>query len=69
MLLKISILATGHEVVAGDILNSNTQKVAYDLSSHGLEVVTHFSCRDVLEEMLAALEFLANNDVIITMVV
>lgn len=64
--MKIAILATGHEVVAGDILNTNTQKIAYDLSSNGLDVVTHFSCRDVLEEMLAALKFLANVDVIIT---
>lgn len=66
MLLKIAILATGHEVVSGDILNTNTQKIAYDLSSNGLDIVTHVSCRDVLDEMCSALEFLATNDVIIT---
>ncbi len=66
MLLNIAILATGHEVVAGDILNTNTQKIAYDLSSNGLHVVTHVSCRDIMDEMLAALSFLASYDVIIT---
>jgi nicotinamide-nucleotide amidase len=64
--LRIAILATGHEVVAGDILNTNTQKLAYDLSSHGLDIVTHMACRDVLDEMLIGLNLLSDYDVLLT---
>lgn len=64
--MKIAILATGNEVVDGETLNTNAQKFAYDLSSNGLKVITHLSCRDVLEEMTAALTFLADHDIIIT---
>lgn len=64
--MKIAIIATGHEVVAGDILNTNTQKIAYDLSSNGLNILTHVACRDDINEILDALFFLKSYDVIIT---
>jgi nicotinamide-nucleotide amidase len=64
--LQIAILATGHEVVAGEVLNTNTQKIAYDLSSQGLDISTHMACRDVLDEMLLALDSLSNHEIIIT---
>ncbi|HBB53866.1 MAG TPA: hypothetical protein DCZ80_08195 [Legionellales bacterium] len=66
MIVRISIIATGHEVVAGEVLNSNTQKIAYDLSSQGLEITTHMACRDVLDEILFSLNCLSKHDVIIT---
>ncbi len=64
--MKIAILSTGHEIVAGEVLNTNAKQIAYDLSSHGLEVVTHLSCRDIEDEMLAALDYLSVYDMIIT---
>jgi nicotinamide-nucleotide amidase len=63
---SIAILATGHEIVEGDVLNTNAYRFAHDLSLNGLEVVTHLSCRDVEKEILSALTYLKHHQVIIT---
>ena len=63
---SIAILATGHEIVEGDILNTNAYRFAYDLSMNGLNVVNHLSCRDIEAEILSALDFLSQHDIIIT---
>jgi len=53
-----AIVATGNEIVSGQILNTNAQYLADHLSSLGVEVVYHFAVldrREDLEEVLATL--------------
>lgn len=63
---SFAILATGHEIVEGDVLNTNAYRFAHDLSANGLQVVTQLSCRDIETEILAALHYLSQHNIIIT---
>ena len=62
----IAILATGDEIVEGDVLNTNAYHFAHALSLQGLQVVTQLSCRDIEAEILSSLHFVANHDIVIT---
>ena len=53
---NIALLATGDEVVEGEILNSNAQKIAQILTEQGYAVDTHFSCRDGEETIFKAID-------------
>ncbi len=55
---KIAILATGDEVVNGDINNSNTQEIAARLTYAGMQVRTHMAAPDTVKEIQQALTFL-----------
>lgn len=64
---SIAILATGDEVVAGDIVNSNTSKIAAQLESRRYVVSTHMSVRDDKEQLVSAIKWLfQSNDIVIT---
>ena len=54
----IAILATGNEVVAGDIQNSNTRDIAQRLKDRNMHVSMHMSVNDVESEIVSALRYL-----------
>jgi|GEM_PF-6946670 len=53
-----AIVATGNEIVSGQILNTNAQYLADQLSSLGVEVVCHFAVLDRREDLEEVLETL-----------
>lgn len=55
---KIALLATGDEVCAGDIVNSNSQEIALRLTSKGMKVRMHMSAPDTIHEIETAIQFL-----------
>jgi nicotinamide-nucleotide amidase len=55
---SIALLATGDEIIDGDILNSNAQEIALRLVSHGMQVGMHLTVGDNLTEMRTAISFL-----------
>ncbi|EKD55462.1 MAG: Competence damage inducible protein CinA [uncultured bacterium] len=55
---KIALLATGDEIVNGDILNTNSQEIAYRLLSEGIHVGTHMIVADHIAEIEKAITFL-----------
>ncbi|MCP0913064.1 MULTISPECIES: competence/damage-inducible protein A [Legionella] len=64
--MTIAILATGDELIHGDILNTNTHALAHALCSEGLSLGTHVMCGDREQEILASLQFLGlHHDIII----
>lgn len=64
---KIAILATGDEVVEGEILNTNTQIIAQKLTELGFYVHSHLSCRDDEASICQSVGYLLkDNDFIIT---
>lgn len=64
--MKIAILATGDEVVSGDILNTNTRFIAQSLQIEGFGPALHMACCDNEKQMLECLDFLIpSHDMII----
>lgn len=64
---RIGFLATGSELVNGEILNSNGQKIAQLLQTQGMIVGEHVVCDDQCANLEAALAFLlSRHDVVIT---
>lgn len=64
---KIALLATGDELVDGDILNTNGQKIAQTLKDNGFAMGMHVIVSDAEQDMVKAIEFLLNShDVVIT---
>ncbi len=55
---KIAILATGDEVCAGDIINSNSQEIALRLSVQGMHIRMHMAAPDTINEIEKAIQFL-----------
>jgi nicotinamide-nucleotide amidase len=55
---RIAILATGDEVVNGDIVNSNCHEIAARLTDAGINVRTHIAVPDTIKEIENALAFL-----------
>jgi nicotinamide-nucleotide amidase len=55
---KIAILSTGDEVVAGDIVNSNSQEIASRLTNAGMNIRLHMAAPDTIHEIEEALAFL-----------
>ncbi|MBB72695.1 MAG: hypothetical protein CMF50_09890 [Legionellales bacterium] len=58
MTIKVALLATGDELVNGDILNTNGQAIAQQLIDHGITIGSHMVVSDDEAEMAKALEFL-----------
>lgn len=55
---RIGFLATGSEIVAGEILNTNGQMMAQILLEHGMELGEHLVCDDDLNNLKASTDFL-----------
>jgi nicotinamide-nucleotide amidase len=55
---RLAFLATGDEIVNGDILNTNGQKMAHDLFEQGIEIGMHLVASDCQTEMETAIQFL-----------
>lgn len=65
--MTIAILATGDEIIQGDILNTNTYHIAQSLHSDNLPVGLQLACSDSQSEIQQCLKFLeTNHEVIIT---
>lgn len=63
---KIAILATGDEIVNGDILNSNAKRIAEELVSLGFTVGFHMVVSDDQDSIVTALRFLSTiHDIVI----
>lgn len=54
----IALLATGDEISQGDILNTNSQEIAYRLSKHGMNVGMHMVANDHIVTIESAIRFL-----------
>ncbi|ASQ46911.1 competence/damage-inducible protein A [Legionella clemsonensis] len=64
--MTIAILATGDEIIHGDILNTNSHYFAHALSSEGLSLGLQIACSDKEFEIHDSIAFLAKtHDVII----
>lgn len=57
----IAVLATGDEICHGDIINSNSQEIAYRLSNEGMQVRMHVVAPDNITEIEDAMAFLLKN--------
>ncbi|MHB1947085.1 MAG: competence/damage-inducible protein A [Gammaproteobacteria bacterium] len=55
---RIALLATGDEIINGDILNSNSQIIAQKLFSQGMHVGLHMAVSDNVSEIQQAIEYL-----------
>ena len=66
--MSIAFLATGEEIINGDTLNTNSQKMARALSEEGFEVGRHLACGDALSDLTQSIEFLSqtHDTIIIT---
>ena len=63
----IAVMATGDEVVNGDVINTNTHYVAQKLSDHKLNIQTHLCARDQQQTLTQHLLYLMkHHQVIIT---
>ncbi|WP_119327611.1 glycerophosphodiester phosphodiesterase family protein [Cysteiniphilum halobium] len=64
---RIGFLATGDEITTGDIINTNTPKLAEKLYEHGFQPGLHLVCFDAKEKLKKSLYFLLQeHDVVIT---
>jgi len=55
---SIALLATGDEILTGDILNTNGQKIAHSLTEEGFQVEIHLTLGDEEEKITEALSYL-----------
>ena len=62
---KIGILATGNELMEGELINSNAQQAAQLLSACGLVVGTHLVAGDELEDLTRSLHFLLEHHAVV----
>lgn len=64
---SIALLATGDEVVSGDIINRNSSHIAKKLDDHRFYVKTHLAVRDDQKTVVEAIQWLMqSHKVIIT---
>lgn len=67
ILHNIALLATGDEIVSGDLVNTNAATIANLLEQYRFQVSCHLSVRDNLKDMIQALHWLMrSNRIIIT---
>ncbi len=55
---KVALLATGDEIITGDILNSNAQEIAKRLYTLGIHIGMHAATSDQVFEIKKAMHFL-----------
>lgn len=58
---RIALLATGDEIINGDILNTNTQEISRRLFDLGMHVGMHMTASDNISEIESAMRFLLNS--------
>lgn len=64
--MRIGLLATGNEITEGDILNTDGQLIAQQLTSHGFVIGLHVITPDKDDDIANALHFLLqSHDVVI----
>lgn len=56
--MKAALIATGNEIVSGQILNSNTSWLANELSKEGLDIHFHMAVLDNKDDLLKSLQWL-----------
>ncbi len=61
--MKAALIATGDEVVSGQIVNTNASFLASELTKIGVEVVHHFAVLDQKEHLNQILNFLIKSSV------
>ena len=65
--LSVGFLATGDEMTTGDVLNTNTPKLAETLYAMGFRIGFHIASNDQKHNIVTALQFLlARHDIVIT---
>ena len=57
---KVSFLATGSEIITGEIVNTNSQQMAQILFEHGILCGDHLIVDDELANLSTGLKFLAD---------
>lgn len=63
---RIALLATGDELICGDILNTNGQQIAQILKDNGFALGSHVVVADDEEDIISAIHFLSSeHDMII----
>lgn len=55
---KVALLATGDEIIQGDILNSNSQQIALKLTHANIPVGMHAATNDHIDEIEHVIQFL-----------
>ncbi|MDF1796106.1 MAG: competence/damage-inducible protein A [Coxiellaceae bacterium] len=64
---RIAILGTGDEIINGDILNTNAQRIAQLLIEHDMQPGNHMVAADCDHDLLTSMEYLlASHDALIT---
>jgi nicotinamide-nucleotide amidase len=58
---RIALLATGDEIINGDILNTNTQEISRRLFDNGMRIGMHMTASDNLPDIESAMTFLLNS--------
>lgn len=56
--MKVALIATGDEVVSGQIINKNASELAKILTKEGVEVAAHFAVLDSAEDLKKTLHFI-----------
>ncbi len=56
---RIGFLATGSELVSGEVINTNTPKMAAMLQAHGAKLGEHLVCDDTPAHLAQSLQFLS----------
>lgn len=64
----IGFLATGNEIIAGDIINTNTPRLAKQLYSLGFKLGMHLVCSDSKKDLKKSLNFLLENHKVVIIV-
>jgi len=57
--VRAAVLSIGSELLLGDLTDSNATWISARLREHGVDVVRHLAARDDVEEIVAALHWLA----------
>lgn len=65
--MRIGLLATGTEIVTGDILNTNSQQIAYSLTENNYTVGIHMAASDEDKDIRDALSYLLKEHGIVIM--
>lgn len=66
--MTIALLATGNELIIGDTLNTNGNRIAHALHSEGLDLGLHLACGDEEKEIIDCLKFLSLNHSVIIVI-
>ena len=61
MKYDFALIAIGDEITDGDITNTNTMNFATFLSQKHLNIGSHISCRDDIDDICSSISFLATN--------